>query len=82
MSQRGTQPSQAVAPQPLPYLLPEREEKGFPMRYLLSLLRDTRGAGAIEYVLVASLISVAGIAAIDEVGKSVDDKFTEVNSKL
>ena len=52
------------------------------MRYLLSLLRDTRGAGAIEYVLVASLISVAGIAAIDEVGKSVDDKFTEVNSKL
>ena len=52
------------------------------MRYLLRLLRDTRGAGAIEYALVASLISVAGIAAIDEVGRTVDDKFVEVGSKL
>ena len=52
------------------------------MRYLLRVLRDTRGAGAIEYVLVASLISVAGIAAIDEVGRSVDDKFQQVDAKL
>ena len=48
----------------------------------MRLLRDRRGAGAIEYVLVASLISVAGIAAIEEVGKSVNDNMTEVNSKL
>ena len=52
------------------------------MRYLLRLLRDTRGAGAIEYVLVASLISVAGIAAIEEVGRSVDEQFTQVEAQL
>ena len=63
-------------------LLPKSEEEGFGMRYLLRLLRDTRGASAIEYVLVASLISVAGIAAFDELGRSVDDNFTQVESKL
>jgi Flp pilus assembly pilin Flp len=71
-----------VAPHPRPDLLSKHEEKGLAMHYLLRLLRDSRGAGAIEYVLVASLISVAGIAAIDEVGRSVDDNFTRVEAKL
>ena len=82
MSQAGTHLTRTMAPRPPVDLLPGHEEKGFGMRYLLKLLRDTRGAGAIEYALVASLVSVAAIAAIDEVGRSVDDKFIEVNSKL
>lgn len=52
------------------------------MRYLLKLLRDTRGVGAIEYVLVASLISVAAIAAFDELGVSVNDQWVEVEGNL
>ena len=52
------------------------------MRHLFKLLRDTRGVGAIEYVLVASLISVAAIAAFDELGGSVNDQFTEVEASL
>ncbi|MEO7603169.1 MAG: Flp family type IVb pilin [Sphingomicrobium sp.] len=52
------------------------------MRHLFKLLRDTRGAGAIEYVLVASLISVAAIAAYDELGVSVNDQWKEVETSL
>ena len=52
------------------------------MHYLLRLWRDKRGAGTIEYALVASLISVAGIAAMDELGKSVSTQWGEVSSKL
>ena len=52
------------------------------MRYLINILRDTRGIGAIEYVLVASLISVAAIAAYDELGTSVNGQWIEVESKL
>ena len=32
--------------------------------------------------LIRGVALVAGIAAIDEVGRSVDDKFVEVGSKL
>ena len=52
------------------------------MRLLLKIIRDTRGVGAIEYVLVASLISVAAIAAFDELGGSVNDHWTEVESSM
>lgn len=52
------------------------------MRHLFKLLRDIRGVGAIEYVLVASLISVAAIAAYDELGASVNSHWGEVESSL
>jgi Flp pilus assembly pilin Flp len=52
------------------------------MRLLLNLLRDQRGVGAIEYVLVASLISVAAIAAFDELGRTVDDRFVKVEASM
>ena len=60
----------------------ERTRKGSVMRFLMKLFRDKRGVGAIEYVLVASLISVAAIAAFDELGGSVDDKFGTVETSL
>ena len=52
------------------------------MRLLLKLFRDTRGVGAIEYVLVASLIAVAAIAAFDELGGSVDDRFVKIEASM
>ena len=59
-----------------------KEEGFFVMRILLKLIRDTRGVGAIEYVLVASLISVAAIAAFDELGGSVNDQWSEVETSM
>ena len=52
------------------------------MNRLMTLLRDRRGVGAIEYALIASLISVAAIAAFDNLGASVENKYEAVDAKL
>jgi pilus assembly protein Flp/PilA len=52
------------------------------MRQLITLLRDRRGATAIEYAAIASLISVAAIAAFNGLGDKVDGKFGAVNQAL
>ena len=44
--------------------------------------QDESGATAIEYGLIAALISVALIAAATLVGGSLNDVFTLINTKL
>ena len=41
------------------------------------LIRDESGATAIEYALIASLISVAIITTATQVGTSIGDVFTQ-----
>ncbi|MEL7491570.1 MAG: Flp family type IVb pilin [Pseudomonadota bacterium] len=45
-------------------------------------LKDEDGATAIEYGLIAALISVAIIAAVRAVGTNLSDTFSEVSSNL
>jgi pilus assembly protein Flp/PilA len=52
------------------------------MSKLLKLFRDSRGATAIEYGLIAALISVAAIAAMTSVGTKLGSTFNNVSSKL
>lgn len=52
------------------------------MRQLMQLILDTRGVGAIEHVLIASLIAVAGIAAFQELGGHVDSQYVEVEQAV
>ena len=52
------------------------------MAKLLKLICDDRGATAIEYALVASLISVAAIGAFNALGSALNTTFSEVASKL
>jgi len=52
------------------------------MKFFNKLRRDTKAATAIEYGLIAALIAVAGIAAMDSVGKSVEGTFENVNKGL
>lgn len=52
------------------------------MRILSKLLRDKRGVGAIEYAVVASLISVAAVAAFDNLGGAVSGKYEAVEKAL
>lgn len=49
---------------------------------LTKLLRCERGATAIEYALVGSLISIAAIAAMTNVGAKVDAMFNNVSNHL
>ena len=52
------------------------------MRQLTKLLRCERGANAIEYALVASLISIAAIAAMNNMGNRITFMFTNVSNNL
>ena len=52
------------------------------MRYLRQILRDDRGATAIEYALVASLIAVAAIVAMQSLGQNMNNTFQSVNQSV
>ena len=48
----------------------------------VAFLRDQTGATAIEYGLIAALVAVAVIVALEALGSSVSDMFTGVKNKL
>ncbi len=47
-----------------------------------ALATNRRGATAIEYALVASLISVAAIVGFNNLGSKVDGKYQAINASL
>jgi pilus assembly protein Flp/PilA len=52
------------------------------MSGLTKILRCMRGATAIEYALVASLISIAALAAMSNLGGKVNTMFNNVSNHL
>lgn len=52
------------------------------MLRLRTLKADIRGASAIEYALVASLIAIAGIVGFRTLGERVDNSFTNISSTV
>jgi pilus assembly protein Flp/PilA len=52
------------------------------VQYITALLRNTQGATAIEYGLIAALIAVAAIAAMQGLGGSLNKTFNNVSSKM
>ena len=47
-----------------------------------TFIRDESGATAIEYGLIAALVSVAAVTALTNVGTSLDVMFTSVSTTL
>ncbi len=52
------------------------------MNMIKKLVRNSKGATAIEYGLIAALIAVAGIAAFSTVGDGVSKTFNNAAAKL
>ena len=52
------------------------------MSKFLKLIKNNKGATAIEYGLIAALISVAAIAAMTSVGTKLSGTFNSVATKL
>jgi pilus assembly protein Flp/PilA len=52
------------------------------MNKLITFLKDESGATAIEYGLIAALISIAAIAAMTQVGSNLSKTFSTVSSSL
>lgn len=49
---------------------------------LISFFKDESGATAIEYGLIAALVSVAAIGALQAMGGSLEQIFTNVSGTL
>lgn len=47
-----------------------------------NLINDESGATAIEYGLIAALVSVAAVVALENMGTSLENMFTTVSGKL
>ena len=52
------------------------------MRDAMQIVRDTKGATAIEYGLIASLIAIAAITAMTSVGGKLKTTFNNASTNL
>ena len=52
------------------------------MAKFVKLLKSEKGATAIEYGLIAALISIAAIAAMANIGNSLNNTFNNVAGHL
>ena len=52
------------------------------MAMFLKFLKNTKGATAIEYGLIAALIAVAAIAAMQNIGTKLGTTFNNVSNSL
>ena len=52
------------------------------MKHLRHLLRDVGGATTIEYGLIAAMIAVAAIAALQGMGSQLRTTFTKAKTEM
>jgi pilus assembly protein Flp/PilA len=52
------------------------------MKFINKLLRDEAGATAIEYGLIAALIAVAAISAMQGLGDQLESTFNTTSSTM
>jgi len=52
------------------------------MHLIRSILKDDAGATAIEYGLIAALISIAAISAMGTLGNSLSNTFNYVSGQM
>jgi pilus assembly protein Flp/PilA len=49
---------------------------------LIQLIKNNKGATAIEYGLIAALIAVAAITAMKSVGTTLNSTFSNVSTQM
>ena len=52
------------------------------MQKFLKVLKDSKGATAIEYGLIAALIAVAAVTTVGTVGNNLNSTFDDVATNL
>ena len=57
-------------------------KRGVSVTILRKMFKDERGATAIEYGLIAALIAVAAITAMQGLGTQLNSTLTEVKTKM
>ena len=52
------------------------------MNFIRKIIRNEKGATAIEYGLIAALIAVAAISAMKGVGSTLNSTFSNVSTQM
>ena len=52
------------------------------MQQIRKMMKDTKGATAIEYGLIAALIAVAAITAMSSLGSKLQNTFNNVGNNM
>lgn len=52
------------------------------MNFARKMIRNSKGATAIEYGLIAALIAVAAVTAMGSVGSKLTTTFNNISGKL
>jgi pilus assembly protein Flp/PilA len=52
------------------------------MKFIKKMFKNENGATAIEYGLIAALISVAAMTAISTIGQDLNTTFTKIGNQL
>ena len=52
------------------------------MQFVRNILKNSKGATAIEYGLIAALIAVAAISAMTTLGGKIGNTFNSVSTNL
>jgi pilus assembly protein Flp/PilA len=52
------------------------------MMFVRKLIKNSKGATAIEYGLIAALIAVAAISAMSQLGGKISSTFNNVSGNL
>ncbi|NIJ16120.1 Flp family type IVb pilin [Sphingobium vermicomposti] len=52
------------------------------MQFIRKMLKNEKGATAIEYGLIAALIAVAAITAMSNIGTKLTNTFNKVSNNL
>jgi len=52
------------------------------MKFVAKMLKNNKGATAIEYGLIAALIAVAAITAMGTLGNNLKNTFTNVSTNM
>ena len=52
------------------------------MQYIRKMLKNEKGATAIEYGLIAALIAVAAIGAMSSLGTKLTNTFNKVSGNM
>ncbi len=52
------------------------------MAFIRKLMKNEKGATAIEYGLIAALIAVAAITAMNSLGSSIQGTFNKASSQM
>jgi pilus assembly protein Flp/PilA len=52
------------------------------MTFLHNMIKNSKGATAIEYGLIAALIAIAAISAMSQLGSKISSTFNNVSDNL